>query len=46
MTLMIYGEARRHSELAQQIYGERFLQVILSSARPFENVVRFRTFRN
>jgi hypothetical protein len=45
MTLMIYGEARRYSELAQQIYDERFPQVILSSTRPFENVVRFRAFR-
>jgi hypothetical protein len=27
--VLIYGEAREHSGLAQQIYDERFLQGIL-----------------
>jgi hypothetical protein len=33
--VLIYGEARGHSELAQQIYGER-----LPHARTFVNVVQ------
>jgi hypothetical protein len=31
--VLVYGEARGHSELARQIYGERFPQRILSNAR-------------
>jgi hypothetical protein len=38
--VLIYGEARGHSELARQIYGERFPQRILFSARTFINVVQ------
>jgi hypothetical protein len=37
---LIYGEARGHSELARQIYGERFLQKILPKARTFLNIVQ------
>jgi hypothetical protein len=36
----IYDEARGHSELAQQIYRERFPQKILLNARTFVNVVQ------
>jgi hypothetical protein len=36
----IYSEARRHSKLARQIYGERFPQRILPNARTFVNVVQ------
>jgi hypothetical protein len=44
--VLIYGEARGHSKLARQIYGERFPQRILSNARTFVNVVQhFRDFR-
>jgi hypothetical protein len=38
--VLIYGEARGLSELARQIYGERFPQRILSNARTFINVVQ------
>jgi hypothetical protein len=38
--VLIYGEARGHSELTRQIYGERFLQGILPNARTFVNVVQ------
>jgi hypothetical protein len=38
--VLIYGEAREHSELARQIYGERFPQRILPNARTFVNVVQ------
>jgi hypothetical protein len=38
--VLIYGEARRHPELAQQIYGERFSQRIFLNARSFVNVVQ------
>jgi hypothetical protein len=37
---LIYGEARGHSELARQIYGQRFFQRILPNARTFVNVVQ------
>jgi hypothetical protein len=44
--VLIYGEARGHSKLARQIYGERFPQRILPNARTFVNVVQhFRDFR-
>jgi hypothetical protein len=43
--VLIHGEARRHSELARQIYGESFPQRILSNARAFA-FSRFRAFRN
>jgi hypothetical protein len=39
--VLIYGEARGHSELARQIYGERFPQRILPNARIFVNVVQY-----
>jgi hypothetical protein len=35
--VLIYGEARGHSKLARQMYGERFS---LSNARTFVNVVQ------
>jgi hypothetical protein len=35
--VLIYDEARGHSELAQQIYNEKFPQRILPSARTFLN---------
>jgi hypothetical protein len=38
--VLIYGEARGHSKLARQIYGERFPQRILPNARTFVNVVQ------
>jgi hypothetical protein len=38
--VLIYVEARGHSELAWQIYGERFPQRILPNALPFVNVVQ------
>jgi hypothetical protein len=38
--VLIYGEARGHSELVLQIYGERFSQRILLNARIFVNVVQ------
>jgi hypothetical protein len=38
--VLIYGEARGRSELAWQIYGERFPQRILPNALPFVNVVQ------
>jgi hypothetical protein len=38
--VLIYGGARGHSALTRQIYGERFLQRILPSARTFVNVVQ------
>jgi hypothetical protein len=40
---LIYGEARRHSELVRQIYGERtemFPQKIVANARTIVNVVQ------
>jgi hypothetical protein len=40
MWFLIYGEAREHSKLARQIYGERLSQKILSNARTFVNVVQ------
>jgi hypothetical protein len=44
--VLIYGEARGHSKLARQIYGERFPQRILPNARTFVNVVQhLRDFR-
>jgi hypothetical protein len=36
LVVLIYGEARGHSELARQIYGES----ILPNARTFVNVVQ------
>jgi hypothetical protein len=33
--VLIYGEARGHSELARQIYGGRFPQRILPNVRTF-----------
>jgi hypothetical protein len=38
--ILIYGEAREHSELARQIYGGRFPQGILPNPRTFINVVQ------
>jgi hypothetical protein len=38
--VLIYGETREHSEPAQEIYGERFLQRIRPNARTFINVVQ------
>jgi hypothetical protein len=38
--VLIYSEAPGHSELARQIYGERFPQRILPNARTFANVVQ------
>jgi hypothetical protein len=38
--VLIYCEACGHSELARQIYGEKFLQRILTNARTFVNVVQ------
>jgi hypothetical protein len=38
--VLIYGVARGHSELARQIYGERFPQRILPNARTFVNIVQ------
>jgi hypothetical protein len=38
--VLIYGEARGRSELAWQIYGERFPQRILPNALTFVNVVQ------
>jgi hypothetical protein len=38
--VLIYSEAPGHSELARQIYGERFPQRILSNARTFANVMQ------
>jgi hypothetical protein len=38
--VLMYDEVRGHSELAQQIYGERFPQTILPNARTFINVVQ------
>jgi hypothetical protein len=38
--VLIYSEARGHSEPTRQIYGERFPQRILPNARPFVNVVQ------
>jgi hypothetical protein len=38
--LLIYDEARGHSEPARQIYGERLPQRILPNARTFVNVVQ------
>jgi hypothetical protein len=38
--VLIYGEACGHSELARQIYSEKFPQRILSSARTFVNVAQ------
>jgi hypothetical protein len=38
--VLIYGEARGHSELAPRIYRERFPQRILPNSRTFVNVVQ------
>jgi hypothetical protein len=38
--VLIYREARGHSDLARQIYGETFPQRILPNARTFVNVVQ------
>jgi hypothetical protein len=38
--VLIYGEAHGHSELARQIYGERFPQKILPNVRTFVNIVQ------
>jgi hypothetical protein len=38
--LLICGEARGHSKLARQIYGERLLQMILPNGLPFVNFVQ------
>jgi hypothetical protein len=38
--VLIYGEACGHSELARQIYNEKFPQRILPSTRTFVNVVQ------
>jgi hypothetical protein len=38
--ILIYGEARGRSELALEIYGERFPQRIVSNTRTFVNVVQ------
>jgi hypothetical protein len=38
--VLIYFEARGHSDLARQIYGQRFPQRILPNARTFVNVVQ------
>jgi hypothetical protein len=38
--VLIYGEARGHSELARKFCGERFTQSILPNARTFINVVQ------
>jgi RNA processing factor Prp31 len=38
--ILIYGEARGYSELARQIYSEKFPQRILPNARTFANVVQ------
>jgi hypothetical protein len=40
MVLIYDGEAREHSKLARQIYGEKLPQRILSHARTFVNVVQ------
>jgi hypothetical protein len=37
--VLIYNEARGHSELARQIYGERFPQRTLLNARTFLDVM-------
>jgi hypothetical protein len=43
--VLIYGEALGRSELARQIYHERFPQRILRNTQPFVNVVQhFRDF--
>jgi hypothetical protein len=38
--VLMYGEARGHSELAEQSYGERFPQKVLPNAQTFVNVVQ------
>jgi hypothetical protein len=38
--ILIYSEVPGHSELAWQIYGEKFPQRILPNARTFANVVQ------
>jgi hypothetical protein len=38
--VLIYGEARGHSELAPRIYRERFPQRILPNSRTFVNIVQ------
>jgi hypothetical protein len=40
MVLIYDGEAREHSKLARQIYGEKLPQRILPHARTFVNVVQ------
>jgi hypothetical protein len=49
--VLMYGEVRGHSELARQIYGERFPQKIVTSqntnlCKRCEAPSRFRAFRN
>jgi hypothetical protein len=44
--VLMYGEARRYSDLEEQSYGERFPQKILPNAQTFVNVVQhLRDFR-
>jgi RNA processing factor Prp31 len=40
LMILIYDEARGRSELALEIYGERFPQRIVSDTRTFVNVVQ------
>jgi hypothetical protein len=40
--VLVYGEARGHTELVRQIYGERFPQRIFSNSGSFVNVVQHR----
>jgi hypothetical protein len=40
LMILIYDEARGRSELALEIYGERFPQRIVSNTRTFVNVVQ------
>jgi hypothetical protein len=47
--VLIYGEAPGHSELARQIYGERFPQRIPPNCNIYKRCAassRFRAFRN
>jgi hypothetical protein len=49
--VLIYGETRGHSELARQLYEERFPQRVLPNARTFVGErcaasSRFQAFRN
>jgi hypothetical protein len=43
--VLMYGEARRYSDLGEQSYGEKFPQKVLPNAQTFVNVVQhLRTF--